>query len=106
MIGILKAIGAESSMIRKIFRYQGMELIAKGLALGNLAGLGLCYLQYKFQLIKLDQESYYMSYVPIYWDWQMVILLNLLIFVVVTIVMILPTSAISRMNPIKSIRFD
>jgi lipoprotein-releasing system permease protein len=106
MIGMLKAIGAESSMIRKIFRYQGMELIAKGLALGNIAGLGLCYLQYKFQLIKLDQESYYMSYVPIYWDWQMVVLLNLLIFLVVTMVMILPTTAISRMNPIKSIRFD
>lgn len=106
MIGLLKAIGAESSMIRKIFRYQGMELIAKGLALGNIFGLGLSYIQYKFQLIKLDQESYYMSYVPIYWDWQIVILLNLLIFLVVTLVMILPTAAISRMNPIKSIRFD
>ena len=106
MIGLLKAVGAGNSMIRKIFRYQGMELIAKGLALGNFVGLGLCYLQYKFQLIKLDQESYYMSYVPIYWDWSVVLLLNLLIFLVVTFVMIMPTTAISRMSPIKSIRFD
>ena len=106
MIGILKAMGAGDSMIRRIFRYQGMELIFKGLFFGNLVGLGLCYLQYKFQIIKLDQDSYYMSFVPIEWDWMVVLFLNLLIFLVVTLVMILPTAAVSRMSPIKSIKFD
>jgi lipoprotein-releasing system permease protein len=106
MIGLLKAVGAKNNMIRKIFRYQGMQLIVKGLALGNLVGLGLCFLQYQFHLIKLDQDSYYMSYVPIEWNWTVVVLLNLLIFGVVYLVMILPTTAISRMSPIKSIRFD
>lgn len=106
MIGLLKAVGAGNSMIRKIFRYQGMELILKGLLFGNLVGIGLCYIQYKFQVLKLDQDSYYISYVPIYWDWRILVLLNILIFLVVSLVMIMPTTAISRMNPIKSIRFD
>lgn len=106
MIGILKAVGATDSMIRKIFRYQGMELIFKGLFFGNLAGLGLCFIQYKFQIIKLDQESYYMSYVPIEWDWPVVLFLNVLIFLVVSLVMLLPTATVSRMSPIKSIKFD
>jgi len=106
MIGILKAVGAKNSLIRKIFRYQGMSLIIRGLILGNMVGLGFSFLQYQFKIIKLDQKSYYMSFVPIEWDWLVVILLNLLIFTVVSFAMLLPAGAISRMNPIKSIRFD
>lgn len=106
MIGLLKAVGAENSLIRKIFRYQGMSLIIRGLILGNIVGLGFSFLQYQFKIIKLDQKSYYMSFVPIEWDWLVVILLNLLIFTVVSLAMMLPASAISRMKPIKAIRFD
>jgi len=83
-----------------------MSLILKGLVLGNVVGLGLSFIQYRFKVITLDQESYYMSYVPIEWDWFVAILLNILIFTVVSVVMIFPANAISRMNPIKSIRFD
>ena len=106
MIGLLKAMGADNSLIRKIFRYQGMRLILKGLVLGNVAGLSLSFIQYRFKVITLDQDSYYMSFVPIEWDWPVVILLNILIFTVVSVIMVFPVNAISRMNPIKSIRFD
>ena len=106
MIGLLKAMGADNSLIRKIFLYQGMRLILKGLVLGNVAGLSLSFIQYRFKVITLDQDSYYMSFVPIEWDWSVVILLNILIFTVVSVIMVFPVNAISRMNPIKSIRFD
>lgn len=106
MIGLLKAVGANNGMIQRIFRYQGMQLIIKGLIAGNIAGLGLCYVQYQFRILKLDPVSYYMSYVPIEWDWGIVLMLNLLIFAVVSVVMMFPVKAISRMQPIKSIRFD
>ena len=106
MIGLLKAMGADNSLIRKIFLYQGMRLILKGLVLGNVAGLSLSFIQYRFKVITLDQDSYYMSFVPIEWDWPVVILLNILIFTVVSVIMVFPVNAISRMNPIKSIRFD
>jgi lipoprotein-releasing system permease protein len=106
MIGLIKSMGANNGMIRSIFVYSGVHLIAKGLLYGNAIGLGLCYIQYQFRLIQLNPHDYYMSFVPIGWDWGMVILLNLLVFAVVTIVLLVPTAIVSRINPIKAIRFD
>lgn len=106
MIGMLKALGAVNEFIRSIFLYRGVNLIAKGLLFGNALGLGLCYLQYKFKFFKLNAQDYYMSVVPISWHWEIVLLLNLLTFSVVTLILLVPTIVISRINPIKAIRFD
>ncbi len=106
MIGLLKSMGANNGMIRSVFVYSGMNLIAKGLLYGNAIGLGLCFLQYQFRWIQLNPHDYYMSFVPIGWDWGMVILLNLLVFAVVTLVLLVPTAIVSRISPIKAIRFD
>ena len=106
MIGMLKALGATNKLIRTIFLYNGINLIVKGLLLGNALGLSLCFIQYKFKLIKLNPEDYYMSFVPISWHWEIVAMLNLLTFLIVTVVLLLPTAIISRISPIKAIRFD
>ena len=106
MIGMLKALGASDKLIRKIFVYNGINLIAKGLLLGNAIGLGLCFIQHQFKIIKLNPDDYYMSFVPISWHWELVGVLNLLTFLVVTIVLLIPTAIISRISPIKAIRFD
>ena len=106
MIGLLKAMGARDSTIRSIFVYQGIRLIAIGLFFGNVLGLGLCFLQDKFKFIQLNAHDYYMSYVPIGWDWSMVFFVNLLMFTIVTAVLLLPTAIVSRISPIKAIRFD
>jgi len=106
MIGLLKAMGAKSSLIRKIFAYSGMQLILKGLILGNGLGIGICMLQYFFQIIPLNPKDYYMSYVPIGWDVNVILLLNLLTFIVVSLIIFIPTSVVARINPLKSIKFD
>ena len=106
MIGILKALGAGNGLVRSIFIYQGMSLILKGLVLGNLLGLGLCLIQDIFKVIKLNPHDYYMSFVPVSWHWEIVGLLNLLMFSIVTVVLLIPTMVISRINPIRAIRFD
>jgi len=106
MIGMLKALGAGNKVIRSIFIFSGINLIIKGLILGNLVGLGLCFIQYHFKVIKLNPHDYYMSFVPISWNWEIVGLLNLLTFFVVTFVLLIPTLIIARINPIKAIRFD
>ena len=106
MIGLLKAFGATSKAIRRIFTYHGVNLILRGLILGNTLGIGLCMIQYYFKVIPLNPKDYYMSFVPIGWDWTVVILLNLLTVGVVSLIIMLPTLAISRVDPIKSIRFD
>jgi lipoprotein-releasing system permease protein len=106
MIGLLKALGAGNHLIRSVFIFNGISLILKGLVLGNILGLGLCYLQDKFQIIKLNPHDYYMSFVPVSWNWEIVIFLNLLTFVVVTLVLLVPTMIISGVNPIRAMRFD
>jgi lipoprotein-releasing system permease protein len=106
MIGMLKALGSPDSLIRKIFIYNGVNLILKGLVLGNLFGVGICFLQDKFKFIKLNPKDYYMSYVPISWHWDIVITLNVLTLMVVTLVLLLPTMVIARIRPIRAIRFD
>ncbi len=106
MIGLLKAMGAGNRLIRSIFVFNGINMIAKGLLYGNFAGLGLCYLQYKFGIVQLNPHDYYMSFVPISWDWGVVVLLNMLVFAVVSLVLLFPTAIVARINPIKAIRFD
>ncbi|HNV28244.1 MAG TPA: FtsX-like permease family protein, partial [Cyclobacteriaceae bacterium] len=106
MVGILKAMGAQDKFIRSVFLYNGMNLILKGLFFGNIAGLGLCFLQYQFKFISLNPHDYYMEYVPIEWNWGTVVILNIIVFVTVLIVLLLPTRFITRINPIQAIRFD
>lgn len=106
MIGILKALGATNAQIRNIFVSNGLLLIGKGLFWGNLIGIGLGLLQYHFNIFPLDPENYYMSYVPIEWDLPTIILLNLLTLLIVGLVLLIPTVVISRIHPIKAIRFD
>jgi lipoprotein-releasing system permease protein len=106
MIGILKALGAKNRQIRRIFTYNGLLLVVKGMLIGNVIGIGFGLLQSYFKIIPLDPENYYMSFVPIQWDFLTIVLLNLLTFVVVALVLGIPTVVILRIDPIKAIRFD
>jgi lipoprotein-releasing system permease protein len=106
MIGMLKAVGASNRLVRAIFVYSGVNLIIKGLLLGNVIGLGICFLQEQFQIIKLNPRDYYMDVVPISWNWDIVFLLNFLTLLIVTLVLLLPTMAIASINPIRAIKFD
>lgn len=106
MIGLLKSFGASNQLIRSIFAHNGIQLILKGLLFGNVLSLGLCYIQYRFKVIPLNPHDYYMSYVPIGWDWQIVLALNILTFTIVSFIIFSSTIIISRINPIRSIKFD
>ena len=106
MIGVLKAFGASNRLIRKIFIFNGMRLIAKGLLIGNLIGITFGVLQDKYQFLTLDPKNYYMEYVPISWNWGIILFLNAMTFVLVSLTLLIPTMVISHISPIKSIRFD
>ena len=106
MVGILKSMGATNKLVRSIFIHNGISLIAKGLLLGNIVGLGLCWLQYQFKFVKLNAHDYYVSYVPIEWSWFTVIILNIIVFTTVLAVLLLPTRFITKISPVQAIRFD
>jgi len=106
MIGILKALGANNWSIRKIFLYHSSFLILRGLFWGNLIGLGLCYLQYKFAFLKLNPATYYLKSVPIRFDPVVILALNAGTLFIIVIMLIFPSYLISRISPVKTIRYE
>lgn len=106
MVGVLQALGSPRKQIKKIFIYNGMLLIAKGLLWGNVVALSVAFIQDKFKVIPLDPENYYMYFVPIHWDFIMLITLNILTFLVVSLALGIPTLVVSRIKPIAAIKFD
>jgi len=106
MIGVLKALGAKDSSVRKIFIYNAAFIIGRGLLFGNVLGIGLALLQYHFGFITLDQESYYVPTVPILLQPIPVILLNLGTLLVCLMFLLIPSYIITRISPVKAIRWD
>ena len=74
--------------------------------LGNLAGLGICLVQKYFHIIKLPQESYYLSYAPVELNWWWVLFLNLGTIAITLLLLIIPSMLVSRISPVKAIRFE
>lgn len=106
MIGILKSIGATNKQVRQIFLWGGVRLVGFGILWGNLIGIGFCALQYYYKIIPLDTEAYYMNTVPIEWDWPLFVLLNIAVLALVSLVLLIPTIIISRIQPVQALRFD
>ena len=106
MIGVLKAIGATDNQIRSMFFFRGLNLTVRGMLIGNLVGVGFCALQYYFHLIPLDPENYYMDRVPIHWNFNMLLLLNVATFSTSLLAVLIPTYLIARIRPVTAIKFD
>jgi lipoprotein-releasing system permease protein len=106
MIGILKATGMANRRVRRIFFLLSLKLAGKGLLRGNLVGLLLCTLQYYFHVVKLDSTTYYTDHVAIEFDWVMIVLLNIGTFIVCSLMLFLPTLVISRLTPVRTLKFD
>ncbi len=105
-IGILKALGAQNLSIRKIFLYQAVYIIARGLFWGNLLGLGLAFIQKYFGILKLDQANYYMSEVPINLSFLPLVGVNLLALIIIVLFLIIPSFVASKIDPVKAIRYE
>lgn len=106
MIGILKALGSSNTAIQKIFLYKAAYLIFQGLLIGNALGVGFCYFQAETKFITLNAESYYLSFVPINIDWGAIAVINLGAFTICLLAMLLPSLMVSKISPVKAIRFD
>ncbi|TDD76245.1 ABC transporter permease [Flavobacterium caseinilyticum] len=106
MIGILKALGANNWLVRKIFLYNAFYLIVRGLFWGNLIGISLLLIQQQFGIIKLPPENYYVNQAPVYLNWGYILLLNLLTVTVCFLVLLIPSYIITKISPVKAIRFD
>ena len=105
MIGLLKAMGIGNWSVMKIFLYNAIYLVGIGLVLGNMLGLGLAFLQHTTHVFKLEQTNYYLSYVPVEVHFVDVLILNVATVVICALVLIVPSLLVSRISPLKAIRF-
>lgn len=106
MIGILKSMGANNWAVRKIFLYNAFYLISKGLFWGNLIGIGMLLIQQNFGVIKLNPENYYVNEAPVFIDFGYIFLLNLGTILICLLILLIPSYIITKITPIKAIRFD
>ncbi|MCX6281697.1 MAG: ABC transporter permease [Bacteroidetes bacterium] len=106
MIGVLKALGLANRRIRKIFVYHALYILGWGIGLGNLIGFALCMIQLQWGVIRLPQESYYVPVVPIHLDLFNIFILNVLAVTACYLMLIIPSLIITRINPVKAIRFS
>jgi len=105
MIGVLKSMGMKSWSIRRIFLYHGAYIVVWGLLIGNFLGIGFSLIQKYYSIIKLDENSYYLSEAPIYIDFVSLVIINVGTLLITVISLILPSYLISKLDPVKSIRF-
>lgn len=105
MIGILKSVGANNWTIRKIFLYNATHLIVKGLLWGNIIGVGLLLIQKYFGIVKLNPENYYVNTAPVDINLLYILLLNIGTVLVCLAVLLIPSYIITKISPIKAIKF-
>ena len=107
MIGILKALGTTNWSIRKVFLYNAAYLIGVGLFWGNLIGLGVIFLQEKFRMFKFpNPKEYYIEYIPVEIDIWIILLLNAGVLLLCLLMLLIPSYIITRISPVKAIRFE
>ena len=107
MIGILKALGTNNWSIRKVFLYNAAYLIGVGLFWGNLIGLGVLFVQERFRLFKFpNPKEYYIEYIPVEIDVVTIISLNVGVLLLCLLMLLIPSYIITRISPVKAIRFE
>ena len=102
-IGLFKALGMRDADISKIFLYRAAYIVFKGLLFGNAFALIICWIQSKYMLMKLDPANYFVSYVPIDITPSTVLLINVVAFVLIMLILVIPCHLISRVSPSKTL---
>ena len=103
-IGILKVLGTNNYSIRKIFLINGVFLLIRGLVIGNIISYTLLYIQLKFNIIKLDQTVYYVNSVPVDLNFMNLLILNVVVILTSFLMLILPSSVVTKLNATKILR--
>ncbi len=106
MIGVLKSLGATNGQISKVFILLAGKIVAKGVLWGNLVGLGACFVQWKFRLIPLDGSAYYLTTVPVEFNWWLLALLNVGVVIISMLLLIIPSRMISKVSPASTMRYE
>lgn len=103
-IGILKSMGMTDKSISKVFLKVSSNLILKGMAIGNGIALFFCLLQHLTHIIRLNPENYFVSYVPVSVNIQTIIAADIVAYVLIMLLLLIPCKFISKVDPAKTVR--
>ena len=103
MIGILSSLGANEALLSKIFIYQGINIILKGMIPANIFFITISIIQNKFKFIKLNPNDYYMDSITFIIDPVYIILLNFIFIIMTIIVLSFTFVSVTKLAPIKNI---
>ena len=103
MIGVLKAIGFQNNTVRKIFLFNGLVIMSRGLLFGNLIGLGFYFVQKNFGWIKLDPTTYFVEIAPVQINFFQIVFVNVLFLIISAALLWLPLKIILNINPSQAI---
>ena len=104
MIGVLKALGGNNKLIRKIFIRNGLKIMFYGMLWGNGIAFFLCALQQNFNLVPLNPDNYYLSSVPIFWNWQGILGINMGVLFITWLVILIPIRIVNKVQPAEAVR--
>lgn len=105
MVGMLMAMGMANGKIQRVFLLLGTYLFASGVMIGSVIALVLGSTQNYFKLITLNEESYYLSYVPVDFTWWVVALVAAGSIAVGMLFVAIPIQYLKRLSPVKILRF-
>lgn len=105
-IGLLKAFGMRNTTLRRIFLYRAAFVALRGLAWGNLIGVGCCLLQASFHLVRLNPEGYLLSEMPVALSFGHWALLNAGFLAAIVALLLLPASIVATVKPSEAIRYE
>ncbi len=105
-IGLLKTLGASNAQIRATFINYTLIIMVPGLLCGNLIGIGLLLLQKFLGIIRLNPENYYVSTVPVDLNPVAIISISLGILLISGLALIIPSYLISKISPVKAIKYN
>ena len=106
MIGLLKAMGARTILIRKSFLWFAVFVIGKGLLIGNILSIVLLLVQRYTGIVTLDANIYYVKAVPVEINIPILLLLNVATIIISTAVLIVPSYLIAHIHPAKAMRYE
>lgn len=104
VIGLLKALGMTDRAISKVFLSSSGVLVLKGMAVGNILAFLFCIVQNTTRILRLNPENYFVSYIPVKMDMGLVLTADVISFILIMLLLLIPCLFISKVDPADTVR--